>query len=575
MQWVRIHPIISNWPGGGPPPTFNISADENGTVVIELAWDPQALSAPATYADPLRYYNTSIAFSATMTNDNGSTRPINIPVQTIQLNGNRATWTIPQALWDAYVEESLKRLRTPATTTFSGNIYCRVRAIAPGASQAQIWPEDGVLRGANADKAPHIYILPISASPSSQVVPDQAAVAAMGGVPGIAPTLWSDLLSIYWRALPESDPNRQALVRIFAHPVFQSADLPTRAAILKLWILAGTGARPRLPQLLDRNTVVGSNMVQPIISKRDLRTGKTLIENLLALLDIVPHPDLARIMSKDHLFDQVVLEILDPNGQINQGAADTCVPTSLQTLLITLNPSEYARLQCGLLSASARASLSNNAMVDVPVGIFQAARYATIAGQPFLLRTYSELAFQAAIIKYAKGPRFPALTGTAQNINDIFQATVRGGLYPSEIKLVLDGLFNVNFTAHNLGAPYQPGNAAWLASQRALRDGLVNDLPTRQQQMIFAMFWSAPYGTPPNGGAHAVMGVRREASGGRVFYKNPQYPGSHPTPGIIQGGGSANPPRRFEDPSQSLESITEADLATWILSYWVPDQVII
>jgi hypothetical protein len=55
MNWVRMHSLIANWPGGGGPPTFDISADENGSVVVELAWDPQALMAPASYLDPLRY----------------------------------------------------------------------------------------------------------------------------------------------------------------------------------------------------------------------------------------------------------------------------------------------------------------------------------------------------------------------------------------------------------------------------------------------------------------------------------------------------------------------------------------
>ena len=99
------------------------------------------------------------------------------------------------------------------------------------------------------------------------------------------------------------------------------------------------------------------------------------------------------------------------------------------------------------------------------------------------------------------------------------------------------------------------------------------DLPAREQQMIFSTFWGAPYGAPPNGGAHAIMAIRRD--GGRIFYKNPQYPGSQPAPGIIQGGTAANPPRRYEDPSQSLESISEADLATWIQSYFVPDQIVL
>ena len=66
MTWVRMHPFITNWPGGGGPPVFEINSDENGTAVFVLAWDPQALIAPASYSDPLRYYTTAVSFSASI-----------------------------------------------------------------------------------------------------------------------------------------------------------------------------------------------------------------------------------------------------------------------------------------------------------------------------------------------------------------------------------------------------------------------------------------------------------------------------------------------------------------------------
>jgi hypothetical protein len=215
--------------------------------------------------------------------------------------------------------------------------------------------------------------------------------------------------------------------------------------------------------------------------------------------------------------------------------------------MITINPAEYARLQLGWLSSAGRATLANGSVADVPVGILKIANYANVAGRPFLVRTFSELAFQAAMLKYAQAGRFPAFTGTPQNINDIFQATINTGLASDETKRALDALFNVNFTTRYVSLPSNPTNAAWVGAQRAIRDGLVQDLPLRQQQMVFAMYWSQPYDS-----GHVVMGVRRD--GGRIFFKNPQYPGSHPSGGIARGANSPSPPpRRYEDPSQSLE----------------------
>ena len=285
-------------------------------------------------------------------------------------------------------------------------------------------------------------------------------------------------------------------------------------------------------------------------------------------MDITPHPDLASVTSKEQLVDDVINEIFDPNGQVNQGAAGTCSPTSIQTLLITINPSEYTRLQIGWLSSAGRSVLANSATADVPVGVFKIANYATVPTAGFLMRTFSELAFQSAILKFAQGASFPALTGTPQNMNTIFQATITGGLTSDQTKRALDGLFGVNFTTHYVALPSAQTNPAWVAAQTAIRDGFVQDLPGRQQQMVFAMYWSQPYQF-----GHVVMGVRRD--GGRIFYKNPQYAGSNPQPGIVQGGLNTNPPRRYEDPTQSLESITEPDLATWIKGYWVPDSALI
>jgi len=567
MEWVRIHPFIQNWPGGGSPPTFDISADENGTAIVELAWDPQALAAPSASYAPLRYYNSGVAANITYKTDRGATKTITLPAQAIQLAGNRATWAIPQALWDGYVEETLKTLNRPPTTTFARQLYYRVRATAPGASQARSWPPDEFLKGPAASAAPRIGILPISATPSSQVIADREALDAMAST-----TVWSALasgiLTALWGSLPESDPGRQSLARVFAHPTYQGLDVRARASVLTLWLYAGPTSRLRLPQLLDRNAVTGSNVVTPVVAKTDLRGGKTLVQNLLALLDINPHPDLLTVTTKEHLLDDVITEILDPNGQVNQGAAGTCSPTSIQTLTLTVNPAEYARLQNGWLSTAGKATLANGNVADVPSGVFKIANYATVPTAGFLMRTFSELAFQSAMLKYAQGSSFPALTGTPANMNQIFQATIAGGLNSDQTKRALDGLFNVNFKSNYISFPVNQSSTTWLASQVALRDGLVRDLPLRGQQMVFAMFWSSPYNF-----GHVVMGVRRD--NGRLFFKNPQYAGSNPQPGIASGGLSSNPPRRYEDPTQSLESISETDLATWIKGYWVPDSVIL
>lgn len=561
MNWLRIRPLLASWPGDTQPPTFEIMADENGTAVIELAWDPAALLAPASYPAPdtLRYYSTDVTFDNTITNDDGSSRHITVPVQTITLSGNRAVWTMPQPLWDGYVQETIKSVNTPPRTLFGRVLYYRVRVTPPGGSTARVWPLDSAISG-NLN-APRLNILPMSASPNATVMPDETAVNAMGGITGFD-TLWSTLLRWLWRNLPESSPDRQALVAIFGHQTFQTeiSSAAQRGKLLKLWLLGGR-ARRQLPHLLSRRIQRGSNITIPAVSQTDLRGGKTLIDNLLDLLNITPHPDIVGAATPAELVSDVITELLDPNGQVNQGAAGTCSPTSLQTMLLTLNPSEYTRLQVGLLSSSGSTTLANGTAVAIPPGIYQVARYAGSQSNPFFVRTNAELAFQATLLKYAQGSRFPAYSpsapaNAANGINTVFQQTIAGGLQSDETDRGLEGIFNATFTTNYIPNTTQTANQA---AQPTLRTGFFTTLDGAQQPIPLAMFWSQPYNF-----GHVVLAVRRE--NGRIFFKNPQYAGSNPSG--TAGSTAANPPRRYDDPSATLESISEADLLAWIKGYW-------
>lgn len=562
MSWVRMHPFIANWPGGGPPPIFDVSADEDGTAVIELAWDPQALTNPASYPQTLRYYSSDMAFSGQVhgTAGGGATRTLSVPAQNIKVVGNQAQWSMPADLWDGFVGEHLATLTgAGAIGGFRGAVYYRVRFTAAGA-QTTVWPTDSAVAGFGQN-SPHIAILPTSSSPAAQVPPDDAAVSAMPGPVG-AVTAWSAALRAVWRDLPESDPDRSSLARVFAHQTYRALPTPARASILKLWLLAGP-SRQRLPALLDRQTVTGSGVTQPIVTKTDLRGGRTLVDNLLALLAVTPHPDLVAVTSHEQLVDDVLTEILDPNGQINQGAAGTCAPTSIQAMLITINPAEYARLMTGWLGASGTATFANGDSVSLPPGVLRLPLYVNpssgVGGKlfPLFVRTYAELAFQAAALRHAKGAAFPAVTGTPQNIVQVMAVVIAGGLTIAECRRLMQSLFNVTFTVHDG------------AAGAVLRDGLARDLPLAQQQILVGTRW----GAPPNQGGHAFVGMRID--GGRLFFKNPQYAGSAPPSLAVAGGNNTNPPRRYEDPRQTLESIALTDLPAWILGYLVPDQALI
>ncbi|MEE8585452.1 MAG: tyrosinase family protein [Acidobacteriota bacterium] len=564
-DWVQIRPLISAWPAGGPPPTFEILSPQNGSAIVELAWDPQAMLAPANYPDPLRYYSSDIDLDESISRAGGGQVQVRVPPQTIPVQGGRGAWTLPAALWNGYQQETLRSLGSSSATLFNRVLYYRVR-LQPTASQtALVWPPDSEI----IQSGRHLTLLPQSRG-AAQPVPDQAALRAMGRIPNTLVS-WGDVLAAVWNALPSNNPDRRSLARIFGNDVFRN-EINTDAVkgkILMLWLFGGPSRR-RLHELLDRRVRVGSNLTAPIITQLDLKQQKTLVDNLLSMLAITPHPDIAGTPTASELVDDVITEVLDPNGQINQGRASTCTTTSTQTFLLSLNPSEYARLQVSLLSSTGRVELADGTRVTVPPAIFQVTRYSSTP--PFVVRTNSELGFQATVLKHGLGASFPSYNpasppNSATGVNTVFRATVNRGLTSSQFDRVLEGIFSEGFFTSAVGA------------SAATRDAFLNDFVTLRQPMALALYWVAAPGQPGQGG-HAVLVVRRE--NGRVYFKNPQYTGSSPTSGITQGGNSTTaggtvhnfPPRRFDDPSAALESMTESDLANWILWYHRQNQVV-
>ena len=542
-NWVRIRSELYNWTMSPLPPTFEITSNENGQAVIELAWDPQAMLAPSTGYVPLRYYSSDRRLTVNINRAAGGTMAIDIPEQSIRLTNNRFQWTMPQALWDGYREEMNKAMMTPPQSTMSRNIYYRVRFTATGATSPLIWPPDSSFQ--NNPLAQRLAIIALNRAPITQVAPDQPAIDAMDPP-------YKSLLLWLWQHLPADHADRVSLNRLFSHRFFTNEiETPIRAKILTLWLFAGPTSRNRLYQLLDMRFKNASNVEMTILKQADLRDRVLLVDHLLQMRVLVPHPDLPGVTVREQLVDDVITELMDPNGQVNQGQASTCAPTGLQTLLINTNAAEYARLMKGLLSSTGQVMLANGDTLAIPPGIYQAARYAGAQGSAFFVRTNSELAFQSSILKYAKGAAFPSYDPAVPNsVNTVFQATLSQGLTSAEMERALRGLFGRAFTTTVAPAPTPE-----------LRNAFVQAMSGSREPLMMVVHWNAPAGAA-NTGLHAVVALRSE--GGRVFFKNPQYAGSRPPTGAAPNSSVANPPRRYDDPTQALESMGDADLAQWI-----------
>ena len=349
-------------------------------------------------------------------------------------------------------------------------------------------------------------------------------------------------------------------MRIFGRPSFTNQiETEIRGKILKLWLFAGPSSRQKIPDLLDTQFRTPAGLEMTILKQPDLKKGGLLVDHLLELLKITPHPDILGVQVMEQLVDDVLTEIMDPNGQANQGQASTCAPTAIQTYLINTNASEYVRLQRGLLGTAGRALLANDNELTVPPGIFQIVRYGGAQSSAFFVRTNSELAFQSAILKYAMGSDFPAYDPNASpndpnGVNTVFQATIGRGLNQPQMERALKGLFRRDFTTISGGPSTQ------------VRNQFVSALTNGSRPIILVLHWRKPP-TDPDSRLHAVVALRDE--GGRVFFKNPQYAGSRPPAGALPNSSAEDPPRRYDDPTQALESIGDNDLGSWIKWYHV------
>lgn len=553
-NWLRIRPSLFNWTLTDTPPTFEVSADENGTVVIELAWDPQAMMNPATYPTPLRYYTTTEDFNHNITKADGSPMTINVPAQTITLNQGRVSWTLPQALWDGYREEARKSLTTPPGSTFSRRLYYRVRYQPTGASAAVIWPPDASIE--NNPNAPSMGIIALSSAPSTQVMPDQAAVDAMGGIPLIAPNLWGDMLMLYWRHLPETSADRQSLVNIFSHRFFTNhIETAIRGKILRLWLFAGR-MRQRIPDMLTERFRTQFGLEMTVFKQSDLRNEGMLVDHLLAMTGMNPHPDMTGILTSEQLIDDVLAEIADPNGQGVFGTAGNASPTGLNAFMILQNVAEYVRLLKGLMSTRGEVTMANGDTLEIPEGLYRIQSTPPPVNPVFVARRYAELGLLGAVLNYAMGSDFPTYDPSAavydpNGVGQAFFTAVRRGLTEAQMTRAISALVGRTVTASAHGP------------SPAVRDQFRDALNAQARPLLLTLWWNAQPGSSPGVGGHAVVALREDT--GRIFFRNPLYAGTNPPSTAVANTTIANPPRRHEDPTEALESIGDSDLGQWIL----------
>lgn len=544
MRWVRVHSHFRIWAANGPAPSFCITSDDDGEAFIEIAKRPELLIRPVS--DSADSWN--LFFSRDGSNDSS------VAGAAIQLRRGRAEYTLPAAVW-----QNMSRVADLNSET-DRRLYFRVWARPRGATSGGYisHSDTSVQQGS----VPHLQILPLSGDLRTDApVNDPQAVASLG-------LFYRAILGVI-QLLGDDNPEKQALTRLLAHPVYRGQNSATiRGKILELFVKCGGAGRQIFHELLDLRVAVGSaasggHMTAPALFHRDERNEGTTLDHLLALWNIKMDTRVS-IPSISEVIMEVIMELTDPPGQLNQGYAGTCAATSIQCYTVVRNPAEYARWCRYIMDRNQnhRVQLAKNGSYmranpeAFDVATWTRAWQRQNPGQPvpanwanIMGRTYSERAIQAAIMDYAN---------TRHQYNpeeDAFYIWIfrvqAAGLFEFEITHAIEDIFNEPWKFDFGG-----GDIA-SAPNATAGTNLMSHLESGNLPVIITMKWGS--------GGHAVLGLRVENS--RLIFRNPQYRGAYPATGVTTGANLTNPARRVHNASRAEESMDLAQLQAAIRGY--------
>ena len=143
MRWVRVHSHFDIWAANGPAPTLCITSDDDGEAFIEIAKQPELLSHP--YSDPNEPWN---CFFSNLGSNDGT-----VATATIQLNGGRADYTLPNTVW-----QNMSQVANAAAG--QRLLYYRVRSRPRGTtSEAYVSHSDTDVA---ERRIPYLQVLPLT-----------------------------------------------------------------------------------------------------------------------------------------------------------------------------------------------------------------------------------------------------------------------------------------------------------------------------------------------------------------------------------------------------------------------------
>lgn len=224
-------------------------------------------------------------------------------------------------------------------------------------------------------------------------------------------------------------------------------------------------------------------------------------------------------------------------GQVNQSARGTCTVTSMQYMLTSQQPAEYARIIEGLVSSSGQVRLANGDLLQREAD--------SIAPDTAVMRSHTERLFQVAMMEYGNGSDdYSNLRDESTSSNGV----PYGGLYADQEQRALEALFGQKLELYQHDA---------IDPRTTPPEKILEALKQRSgQQTQVAVQWGSL-------GPHAVVAEKVEND--RVYFRNPWGPSVDPA-----GTSYTTPPRRMEDPSVGLESMSVEDFKNLVAHVFIP-----
>ncbi len=293
--------------------------------------------------------------------------------------------------------------------------------------------------------------------------------------------------------------------------------------------------------------------------------GTQLIDNLLSIALEPVHPRL--VHERSILLKGFIHELADP-GELNQSTWSVCGTAVLYRLLLD-NPSEAARLVKGLISPVGRCRLRDNSLLErAPFSLLPDATPG---------RSPSERLLMSALMERANGSL--QYCGVCDSHFEVIHGNVSHvGLTNAEICVLYKALFNKEFS--------------WMEYPSNSVDSLMSQLKSLTSKHTFtpaSIRWNSSVSVPTKfrhpkitneeqheskvlvsqgsvsvnvEGSHHILVT--ELHSGRVFYRN-----SHGKTDLPRGAELSNPPRRVEDPTQGIESMTTEEFKKRIFTVYI------